>query len=248
MGRSPVPADLILVRRVSALVNHESTLRGWLAAWKDLHVLSGKPWVGDRDAYLKAVRAGTAKAAPPRKAKKRLRRDLLRSCLQEAVKKGDFEIGAGLNLAYAFGLRVPSELLAQACEARLEEGEDELRITGLRRKGKPEPSALSRWCVCAGDPLLCWHPWMAWLRENADPRQYFKMSGTEFNVRFRKILEGAGVPKGELEEWGSHAARRGGGVDVLEAQGLPVEMLVPPASKGVRQRRGGLKSMLAYGE
>ena len=71
------------------------------------------------------------------------------------MKQGNFEIGAGLNLAYAFGLRVPSELLAQACEARMQESEDELRITDLRRKGKPKPSAFSRWCVCAGDSLLC---------------------------------------------------------------------------------------------
>ena len=101
---------------------------------------------------------GTAKIAPLRKSKKRLRRALLRRCLQEAVRCEDFELGAGLNLAYTFGLRVPSELLAQVNAARLQEQGDELRITDLRRKGRSQRSVLSRWCVCAGDSLLRWHP------------------------------------------------------------------------------------------
>ena len=58
LDESPLPASLATIRRVSSVVGNPSTLRGWLAAWRRLHLIARLPWPGDRDPFLLAVRAG----------------------------------------------------------------------------------------------------------------------------------------------------------------------------------------------
>ena len=55
LGCSALPAQLSSVRRVSRMVNNPSTLRGWLAAWRHLHLLAHKSWPRDQDPFLHMV-------------------------------------------------------------------------------------------------------------------------------------------------------------------------------------------------
>eukprot|EP00973_Karenia_brevis_P042586 5895725-Karenia_brevis.AAC.1 len=54
----PLPADMECIRLVATCVNNSSTLRGWLAAWRLAHLISGHTWKGDNDEKLKAIRLG----------------------------------------------------------------------------------------------------------------------------------------------------------------------------------------------
>ena len=60
----PMPASLTTILRVASLINNPSTLQGWLAAWRNWHVSLRKPWLGDKDPFLKNLRAGTSRLAP----------------------------------------------------------------------------------------------------------------------------------------------------------------------------------------
>ena len=250
-GAPPVPAPTRLVRRVAALVNSPSTLRGWLAAWRDVHIQRDVPWVGDVDPLLRRMRVGTGKAAPPPPEKKRLRLPHLRKVLQSAASRGEFRLGAAILIAYMFGLRVPSELLAQVVWGKLRRGRQDLTIVGLKRKGKPALSNLTRLCVCSSDELLCWHLWLQALQEyhesSGEADKFFPFSVHHYTQGLRQLLAAAGVAGGELHLWTSHCARRGSGADVLAAEGpLPIAL-----GGGHRRRcRGssGLVGMLAHGE
>ena len=250
-GASPVPAPAQLIRRVAALVNAPSTMRGWLAAWRDLHIQQNLTRVGDADPLLRRIRIGAQKYAPPPPPKKRLRVNLLRKVVVSAARRGEFRLGGAILIAYLFGLRVPSELIAQIVWSKLRVQDLDLSIVGLRRKGKRVPSELTRLCVCATDRMLCWHLWLQAIRE-ADPgargdQHVFPFTVRDYTEGLRRLLAESGVPAGELHLWSSHCARRGSGADVLAAEGpLPVAL----GGERGRHSRGacGLSGMMAHGE
>ena len=114
LKQSAVPATLSTIRRVSSVVNHPSTLRGWLAAWRHIHLLGHHTWAGDGDSFLRAVRLGLVKSMGPPILRKRMRKPRLLRVLHTCVRSKLFLEGAAAALAYVFCLRVPSELLRQA--------------------------------------------------------------------------------------------------------------------------------------
>ena len=250
-GMPPVPASPQLVRRVAALVNAPATLRGWLAAWRDLHIQRNLPWAGDADPLLRRIRASVQKAAPPPPPKKRLQIKLLRKVVRAAARRGEFRLGGAILFAYLFGLRVPSELLAQIVWSKFHVQARQITIAGLKRKGKRYPSDLTRLCVCQADQMLCWHLWYQALRE-ADPaaqggHKVFPLSVQQYTDGLRRLLAESGIPGAELRSWSSHCARRGSGADVLAGEGpLPVAL----GGERGRYSRGacGLSGMLAHGE
>ena len=212
-----VPASLDTIRRVSAIVNHPSTLRGWLSAWRHLHTLARLPWPGDRDVVLFASRAGLARRIGPPPPRRRLRRKRLLSVLRLCVANGLYLEGAAAALSYTFCLRVPSELLRQAAPSLFTcHGHAKISYGPIRRKGKSELSRLTRFCVCSTAPLLCPHPWVRLLQESPGSHPCFPFSASVLMRRLHPLLAQSGIPEAEARQYTSHCFRRGSGVDMLE--------------------------------
>ena len=165
VGESPVPASTVLISRIASVVNHPSTLRGWLAAWRDWHIACGEKWQGDQDHYLRKIRKGTERLTPQLSERGRLRFQLWAKVIRASASFGWIEFGALCNLSYLFALRVPSELLSQCTKAKLRMSRNSLQYGPIRRKGKLHPSTLTRWCICNSHPVLCWHHWIRALLE-----------------------------------------------------------------------------------
>ena len=161
-----LPAALHTIRRVTSVVNNPSTLRGWLAAWRYVHIVAGATWLGDGDLFLRAVRLGLLRHVGPPPMRMRMQAPRLIKVLRYCINNDLTLVGAAAALAYIFALRVPSELLRQA-GVTLFTTADSRRIQygPIRRKGQPRLTTLTRWCTCDWCPLLCAHPWVAYLRE-----------------------------------------------------------------------------------
>lgn len=214
------PADISTIRRVSAVVNHPSTLRGWLSAWRHLHILARHPWRGDGDPHLYAARAGLARHTEPPPVRRRMRGQRLLRTLRPCVQAGHYFEAAAAALAYIYGLRVPSELLRQARSDMFRCRGHRITYGPVRRKGKVAPSALTRYCCCASQPLLCAHPWVAFLHEHAEQGLCFGFTAAQLMARLQPFLQASGVPADQLSSWTSHCFRRGSAIDVLEHQGV----------------------------
>ena len=215
-----VPAGLHHIRRVALVCNSPSTLRGWLAAWRRLHLQRGSPWEGDSDAVLKAIRIGTLRAAPAGPPNRRVRRQLLRKLLHAAIRSERYWIGAMLNIGYIFALRMPSELLRQGKRPQFQMGSKTIRIINLKRKQKRSLCELARWCTCQTDPVLCPHPWLAYAFKRTTSEALFDVSPTRFRMEFHALLKEVGVPETDIPGYTSHSLRRGAAVDILEQHGL----------------------------
>ena len=85
LGVTVCPATILTIRRASAIVNNPSTLRGWLSAWRQLHILARVLWVGDSDPHLYAARAGLTRQIGPAPARGRMRKHRLKQVLQKTV-------------------------------------------------------------------------------------------------------------------------------------------------------------------
>ena len=208
------------IRRVALVCNNPSTLRGWLAAWRQLNMQRGPPWEGDKDAVRKTIRIGTLKATPVGPPKRRVRRPLLRKLLQTAIRSKRFWIGAMLNIGYIFALRMPSELFRQGKRSQFQVGSKSIRIINLKRKHKRSLCDLARWCTCQADPLLCPHPWLAFACKRTSSDRLFDISPIRFRAEFHLLLKETGVPETDIPSFTSHSLRRGAAVDILEQHGL----------------------------
>ena len=251
LGELPMPASLDLILRVSALINNHHTLRVWLAAWRDWHIQERERWPGDQNPFLRRVRKGTERIAPRPKPKGRVRFPLWRKLLQLAAQKGLTAFGTLCNLAYIFAARVPSELLRQCRWCNLTIQNDTLTFKDVQRKGKPCLSNLRRWCVCAKDELLCWHLWLAALKEvraaNCSPRDLlFPFSASYVTCTLQSLLLECGFSADEASLFTTHSFRRGAGVDVLEAEGTTCSLLA--GDNWRRVGAYGLPGMLHMGE
>ena len=218
LGEAPLPASLDTIRRVSSVVGNPSTLRGWLAAWRRLHLIARVPWAGDRDPFLVAVRTGLRHCVGPSPPKKRCRRALVRRLATVAVRSQRWDVGALCVLAYVFALRVPSELIAQAAAVRFKCSDRRIVFGPIRRKGKSELQTLRRWCTCVADPLLCPHPWVQILSEIRPSGNFFVQSTAQLMLLVVSMLKGLNISDAAC--FTSHCFRRGAGIDVLEAHGL----------------------------
>jgi hypothetical protein len=131
-----LPATLQTIRRVTSIVNDPSTLRGWLAAWRILHISARIPWAGDHDPALLAIRTGLHKQLGPAPVRRRCRKGLLRKVLYLAARRHLWEVGAFMVTAYTVGLRVPSELLKQASAGKFDiSTPGQLSYGPMHRKG-----------------------------------------------------------------------------------------------------------------
>lgn len=218
LGECPLPASLDTIRRVTAVVENPSTLRGWLAAWRRLHCVARIAWAGDRDPFLIAIHAGLRRSLGPPPPRQRCRKGLLRRVLVVATKERKWIVGAFAIIAYTFGLRVPSELVRQAEHSLFRITETRIHYGPIRRKGKPLGQTLGRWCVCKQDRLLCVHDWLQILMSLRPQGKLFTESTSTLMREFVKLLSGLAV--GGAEAYTSHCFRRGAAVDVLEAHGL----------------------------
>jgi hypothetical protein len=251
LGESPMPASAQLIGRVATLVNNPSTQRGWLAAWRDLHVRERIPWVGDQDLYLRKIRKGTSRLAPEPPPRSRLRLHWWRRLLCYAAQKGLIEFGTTCNLAYVFAARVPSELLRQLCWDKLSIEDNRLTYSDVARKGKPRPCTLTRWCVCQKAEIMCWHPWLAALRElkgdnGGKDRKLLSMSTIKFTNMLRESLVQCGMPHEKATTFTTHCFRRGAGTDVLEAEDTACSLLAGKQWKA--SSAYGLTGMLRMGD
>ena len=71
LGEDFLPAELYVIKRITSLVNNPVTLRGWLAAWRHIHVMANRAWLGDNDVFLHAIRTGLLKHVGPSPMRKR---------------------------------------------------------------------------------------------------------------------------------------------------------------------------------
>ena len=127
--------------------------------------------------------------------------------------------------AYAFLLRVPSELLEQLRPDILHIDEaGTVRYGPIRRKGQLSPqSTLEAKCICQSDPLLCAHIWASWLLADGSPtgdlvfppRYYSK-----FISGLRADLIAIGIPDTEAATVASHAFRHGAALDIHDQDGF----------------------------
>ena len=218
LGEEAFPASLETIRRVSSVVGHPSTLRGWLAAWRRMHHASRLPWPADRDPFLAAVQAGLRRRLGPAPARARCRRSLLRRILRRAAASESWAVGAFAVLAYTFGLRVPSELVAQASSASFHISQNRISYGPIRRKGQSEMQTLQRWCCCEQDPLLCPHDWVRIMCERSPEGRLFQHAAAHYMASVQSLLRDLEVPGAET--YTSHCFRRGAAVDVLERHGL----------------------------
>ena len=244
------PASVQNIRRVALVCNNPSTLRGWLAAWRRLHIQRGFTWEGDNDAVLKAVRVGTLKAAPLGPPKRRVRRPLLRKLLRAAISSGRMWIGAMLNLGYIFALRMPSELFRQGRRSQFLLSARSIRIVNLKRKHKRSLCELARWCTCNTEPLLCPHPWVAYALKSKSSEQLFDIRPASFRNEFHLLLREAGIPEADIGGYTSHSLRRGAAIDILEQHGLQAMLAygdwatpnqhrtTPPSTRWIGTRSG----------
>ena len=152
-GSPMCPASMQTIRRVATVCNNPNTLRGWLAAWRRLHLQRGVLWQGDRDPILQAIRTGTLKSLPAGPPKRRVRLHLLKRVLVQAIKEDMLLIGAIICLAYVFALRIPSELLRQGHRGQFVTTASEVRICNLKRKHRRGLVTLTRSCTCSSDPI-----------------------------------------------------------------------------------------------
>ena len=208
------------IRRVSAVVNNPSTLRGWLSAWLQLHILSQATWAGDGDAQLYAARAGLSRQVGPIPPRGRMRRHSLCPILKLCIERDHLLEGAAAALAYTFSLRVPSELLQQAQSCLFIRRARRISYGPIRRKGKSVLSTLVRFCTCRSSPLLCPHAWVDLLAEKVPVGLCFSFSAKQLMCTLQPLLLETGIPESALAFWTSHCFRRGSGVDVLEDRGL----------------------------
>ena len=235
LGVSPLPASLLSIQRITAIVNDASTLRGWLAAWKSAHELVGQQWLGDADPRLRMARVGLARLTPPSRPRKRARRSTTISLIKWALRQNSrrFKLWAGVAaVAYIFGFRVPSEVLRQWRPGqasftlkRQPDGSYGVLYGPFLRKGRPHPTTIFRKCLCDAEKLLCPHLWCQAIVE-LDIHSAEEMSGPEFNNKLQRGVAEAlsASDAGYALDWTSHAFRRGSAVDILETQGVQAMM------------------------
>ena len=218
LGEPAFPASIETIRRVSSLVGHPSTLRGWLAAWRRLHHTARIPWPADRDPFLVAVQGGLRRSLGPAPTRARCRRLLLRRILIVAAATEAWHAGAFAVLAYMFGLRAPSELVGQATRSSFSCSSRQICYGPIRRKGSLELQTLQRWCCCQQDRILCPHDWLLVLFEVHPEGRLFPHSAESYMRKVQDILKTLGTP--DVATYTSHCFRRGSAVDILERHGL----------------------------
>ena len=126
-----------------------------------------------------------------------------------------------------------------------------LTYKNVLRKGKPAFSTLRRWCVCAKDELLCWHLWLAALKElrqesGESHNLLFAFSAQCVTNTLQSLLLECGLSVEEASRFTTHSFRRGAGVDVLEAESTTCSFLA--ADHWRRTGMYGLPGMLRMGE
>jgi len=195
LGECGLPAHIYTIRRVTSVVGHPATLRGWLAAWRRLHCTARLPWAGDRDPTLIAIRVGLRHSLGPAPVRQRCRKQLLRRLLQAAVHKGEWEAGAFAVICYTFGLRAPSELVGQAARPLFVCKSDRISYGPIKRKGQEQPQTLTRWCVCKVDRLLCVYDWLELLLSRSYSHWLFPGPSGKYMDIIIRLLQSIGHPE-----------------------------------------------------
>ena len=220
-----LPTSPHTVYRFAALITHESTLRCILSAWRKFHHLAGYHWPAEHSPVLADLKAGTKKLQPASPVRPRIRKSRLRLLLGHCVQQGSHFRAMSYMLAYAFLLRVPSELLGQLRPNLLQiDSAGTVRYGPIRRKGQHRPqSVLEARCVCSSSPLLCAHMWASWLlagNHQPDAAVFPQGYYPKFLSGLRSDLLAIGVPSPEVATVASHAFRHGAALDIHDQDGL----------------------------
>ena len=171
LGASPLPAERPAVLRFIGLFNNSRTLRGALAAWRQIHIRSHTPWVMEGDVFCGMLQRAVRRSMAPRAPRHALRKPLAVRLVLRAVEKGGrwLEVAAIVALAYVFGLRVPSELLRQSCANLWSYDETVIHYGPIGRKHRNGQVTLMRSCICSSVPILCPHIWARYVQEGLPP-------------------------------------------------------------------------------
>ena len=149
-----------------------------------------------------------------------MRKPMLILVLKACIKRGLKLEACAAALAYIFALRVPSELLRQTEARHFSISANRIRYGPICRKSSVTMVSLTRHCTCAACPLLCPHPWVAYLYKHAPRGKCFNFTASMLMLALRPALLESGIREDELSEWTSHCFRRGSGVDVLRQHGV----------------------------
>ena len=228
-----IPAHISTLQRVAGVVNDASTLRGWLAAWKLAHDVLGDPWVGDMDPRLRLARIGTQRLAPPPRPRKcaHLQDTVQIVTWAFSTNSRRWTLWAGLAaVAYAFGFRVPSELLGQwgvgPNPARFVLlSSREVRYGPYKRKAQHHANFTTRSCLCGSASAVCPHLWVEAFHELGLVSAEY-MSQSEFTKMLQVCVSDSlpRGPPGEERLWTSLVFRRGSAADILKQHGVKAMM------------------------
>jgi hypothetical protein len=220
IGAQPLPAERKTVLRFIGLFNNASTLRGALAAWRQIHIREHEAWPLEDDPLVRFLQTATKNLMAALPTRYALRRPLALEMIMLAHSKGGewLQIGAIIALAYIYGLRVPSELLKQSTTTLWSITSRAVSYGPILRKHRPRPVSLTRSCICEEAPALCPHVWAGFIVSELPQAKSFSFSGAHFNNKFQQLHQELGSP--DLPGWTSHAMRRGMALDVLEQHGL----------------------------
>ena len=219
LGASPLPAERPTVLRFIGLFNNSRTLRGALAAGRQLRIRSHTPWVLEGDVFCGMLQRAVRQSMAPRAPLQALREPLAARLVFKAVEKGCrwLEVAAIAALAYVFGLRVPSELLRQSRVDWLSYDDTAIHYGPIGRKHWNGQVTSMRSCICGRVTILCPHTWAQYVQEALAPSKSFTMTGAGFNRYFQSLHRE--LNPGEAGGW-SHAMRRGMALDDLEEHGF----------------------------
>ena len=151
----PLPAERSTVLRFIGLFNNAKTLRGALAAWRQVHIRCHVHWVLEGDVFCSMLQRAVRRSMAARFS---LRKPEAIRLVLHAVEKGGQWLGiaAIIALAYVFGLRVPSELLRQSRADLWWLGAHAIHYGPIGRKHRHQPVTLMRGCI-ANRHQFCAH-------------------------------------------------------------------------------------------
>ena len=230
LEKEAVPAEIVTIRRYTALCNNPGTLRGHLAAWRLLHLVFGFEWPGDKDPFIRAVHAGLVRWLPARLPKLAIRIELATNIVLHCFRTGEAHhicFGIMASLAYLFALRVPSELIRQGHKDIIKITETHIYYGPIRRKGSATPVVLSRRCLCKTQhKILCAHFWYPHVGRAINPQAmaFNSWDCSSFNNMLRRVLTALNPSSQTVQKHCSHDFRRGCAKDMLAHAG-PAAMM-----------------------
>ena len=100
----PLPADRSTILRFISMFNNVRTLRGALAAWRQIHIRQHQPWALEGDPFYGLLHKAIGRLMAARQPRRALRKSGAIKIVRKAVDKGGvwLQVGCVVALAYVY--------------------------------------------------------------------------------------------------------------------------------------------------